>query len=95
MEIDLAAVEGGCDSLVRRHLFLEPDGEWSGPERQQTARYRFLHSLYRHVVNARAPTGHLRQWHQRIGEWKEAAYAGRATETALKLAMHFERGGDS
>jgi DNA-binding SARP family transcriptional activator/predicted ATPase len=91
---DLAAVEEMCDSLVRCHLFLEVLGGTSQAGTDQERCYRFLHSLYRHVINARASAVRRCQWHQRIGEWKENTYVERVREIAVELAMHFERGGD-
>jgi DNA-binding SARP family transcriptional activator/predicted ATPase len=94
VELDLAVVEETCDSLVRRHLFLEADTA-STPAAPQGVGFRFLHSLHRQVIDARASAARQRQWHRRIGEWKEATHAGRAGEMAAELAMHFERGGDA
>jgi predicted ATPase len=94
LEADVAQVEEWCESLVRSHLFLRSRNTYTGPERRRAARYRFLHSLYHSLAYERLPLARRRQLHQRIGEWKETSYDGRANEIAAELAVHFEQGWD-
>jgi hypothetical protein len=87
--VELPRVEACCERLVAAHLVVDATPHWSGPERRATDRYRFRHALQR-----RLPAAGLRRLHRRIGECKEASYAGRGVDVVAELAAHFERGGD-
>jgi predicted ATPase/DNA-binding winged helix-turn-helix (wHTH) protein len=94
IETEAGQVESWCEALVRRQLFLQSHDTYSGPERRLATRYRFLHALYHNVLSEKFTPARRRQVHQRVGEWKEAAYGERAAEIAAELAVHFTQGRD-
>jgi tetratricopeptide (TPR) repeat protein len=59
-----------------------------------SARYGFLHDLYREVLYERVPASRRARWHGQIGRRLEAGYGSRARELAAELAEHFMRGRD-
>lgn len=94
LKTEVPQVEELCAALARRHLLLKPEGNPTDPERRLAERYRFRHVLYQNVAYGRVTLARRRFLHQRIGEWKEAAYGERAREIAAELAAHFEQGRD-
>jgi tetratricopeptide (TPR) repeat protein len=64
------------------------------PDGSVTARYRFVHILYREVPYRLIPPIRRSQIHQRIAEREVAIYGNRSGEIAPELAMHFEQGRD-
>jgi len=94
LEAGPAQVEAWSEGLARRHQFIKVVGVEQAPEAGVTSRYGFIHSLYRHAIDARL-TGAVRaRLHQRIGEYKEAGRGDRAGATAAELAVHFEQARD-
>ncbi len=82
-------IEEQCTSLARRQLFLRLSREGSPSEQRATERYQFRHSLYRSVMAERVSAGQQQVVHQRLGNWKAAAYGTRADHIAAELALHF------
>ena len=90
----LPEIEDSCDRLSQRGQFLRSKGLAEFPDGSVSARYEFVHSLYRTVFYGRIPSSRRIRCHQRIGERLEASYGGRAREVATELAMHFQEGFD-
>jgi predicted ATPase len=82
-------IEDRCAELARRGQFLMTAGIEEWPDGTVAERYRFVHSLYQHVVYERLNAGRRAQLHQRIGARAEVGYQERATERAAELARHF------
>jgi len=94
LETGVDQIEAWSDRLVRNHQFIEVVGVEQAPGTAVTSRYGFIHSLYRHAIDARL-TGALRaRLHQRIGEQKEAARGDETAVIAPELATHFEEARD-
>ncbi len=98
LETDVLKVEGCCNDLAHRHLFLGstqrfPAGP-TGPERRLAERYRFLHALYPQILGEGLPASRRWQLHQRVGASKETAFGSRREEIAAELAVHFEEARD-
>lgn len=90
---ELVHVEECCESLARRHHFLQPKGSADWPDGTISAHYRFGHELYHRVVSERVAGARRRLLHQRLAERLEAAHPS-AAEPAAELALHFEQGRD-
>ena len=87
-------VEAWSEGLARRHQLLQVAGVEQGPGAVVNARYGFIHSLYRHAIDARLTGARRARLNQRIGEAKEALRGDRAAAIAPELAAHFEHAGD-
>ncbi|MGH8563440.1 MAG: AAA family ATPase, partial [Gammaproteobacteria bacterium] len=94
LDTDVVQLEGCCEALACRHLFLRPAKGPTGPERRLTERYHFLHALYPQVLSEGLPASRRRQLHQRVGESKEIAFGSRSADVAAALAVHFEEARD-
>ncbi|HTY54856.1 MAG TPA: AAA family ATPase [Candidatus Binataceae bacterium] len=94
LQCGLEEVERRANTLARSsHLFQHlSDVEW--PDGALAARYGFTHQLYREVLYDGVGAARRMRLHQRVGECKEAAFAGKLGEVAGKLAMHFEASRD-
>jgi hypothetical protein len=92
LERRLEDIEAHCDTLVRQELFLQSHGQEWRSDGRVSARYRFLHALYRHTFSQKIEDGVRRRLHSRIGTEKEAIYGEQAHEHAAELAAHFEAG---
>ena len=73
---------------------LRPAGFREWPDGTITTRYGFQHAIYQYLWQEHVSPGQWQQYHQRIGERKEAGYGQRAEEIAAELAVHFEEGRD-
>ncbi|MGH2708522.1 MAG: hypothetical protein ACRDJK_09540, partial [Actinomycetota bacterium] len=98
LDTDVVEVEGCCNDLAHRHLFLgsgkgSPEGP-PGSNRRLSERYRFLHALYPQILYERLPASRRRQLHQQVGLSKETAFGSRRVEIAAELAVHFEEARD-
>jgi DNA-binding winged helix-turn-helix (wHTH) protein/predicted ATPase len=89
------AVEAVCDALAQRGQFVEARGAVDWPDDTVTARYGFLHALYRAILYEQVPASRRVRWHRQIGLRLEAGYGGQARELATELAEHFVRGRDT
>jgi predicted ATPase len=92
--VDPEVAEECCDALARQGRFLRAMGAADWPDGTVSARYGFIHALYRNVLYARIPIGRRVGLHLRIGARLERAHGTRAAEIAGELAMHFEHGRD-
>lgn len=95
LDVDPAEAEASCETLARREQWLAPRGSVEWPDRSYSARYGFLHALYRDVAYRRIPAARRALLHRRVGERLEAAFGPRAGEIATELALHFEQGRDA
>lgn len=90
LQTETSHVEQWCNSLVRRHLFLDADSDTSrATERRQAARYRFQHSLYAQVLYNRLSPAQRRRLHQLVGTSLASIVGERSRELAGALANHF------
>jgi predicted ATPase/DNA-binding winged helix-turn-helix (wHTH) protein len=93
--IDAERFEDICEDLARRHQIVRPAGPQEFPDGTRSARYEFVHALYRKVLYNRQSPGRRVKLHLHVGERLEALYAPRPSEAAPELAQHFELGGDA
>jgi predicted ATPase len=91
---DADSFEKLCEGLSRRHQIVRSAGSQEFPDGTKSARYEFVHALYREVIYHRLSPGRRAKIHLHVGERLEALYAQRPGEAALELAQHFEQGGD-
>jgi predicted ATPase/DNA-binding winged helix-turn-helix (wHTH) protein len=87
-------VDRQCALWARQGRFVHAGETETWPDGTVTARYRFVHALYREVVYRRVAAGQRVHLHRRIGERIEGAYGAQAGDMAAELAMHFEHGRD-
>jgi predicted ATPase len=64
------------------------------PDGSVSARYEFLHAVYRDVLYGRLPSARRARLHARIGHLLEELYGGSSGDIAAELAHHFEFGLD-
>lgn len=94
LDRDTEVVEDQCTALVRREQFLRACGTEAWPDGTVSARFAFIHDLYREIAYERAPVGRRMRWHLQIGSRLETGYGAQASTIAAELAEHFLRGGD-
>ena len=83
-------IEEQYEQLTRRMNFLHPAGHDELPDGTQSAFYVFAHGLYREVLRGRQSPARRARWHLRVAEKLEQLFAGRESDVARELAMHFE-----
>jgi predicted ATPase/DNA-binding winged helix-turn-helix (wHTH) protein len=83
-----------CDSLWRRKQVVRFTGVHRFPDGSVSARYEFLHTVYRDILYGRLPSARRDRLHARIGHLLEELYGGCSGEIAAELAHHFELGRD-
>jgi len=83
-----------CDSLSRRKQVVRFAGVHRFADGSVSARYEFLHAVYRDVLYGRLPSARRARLHARIGHLLEELYGGSSGEIAAELAHHFELGLD-
>jgi DNA-binding winged helix-turn-helix (wHTH) protein/tetratricopeptide (TPR) repeat protein len=93
-EMDPEAFEEVCERLSRRHSIVRAVGPTQFPDGTVSARYEFVHALYREVCYRRIGPGRRAQLHRRLGEWMEEHWKPAINLAATFLADHFEQGGD-
>ena len=86
--------EAACDALARQGVFLSPCGRTNWPDGTVSARYVFVHDLYRETLYSRIPPGRRTRLHVRIGARLETGYGIQAHELAAELAVHFVEGNE-
>ena len=86
--------ESRCATLARQGTFILDAGVLDWPDGGISARFRFIHALYREAVYRRVPAGRRSRLHRLIGEELEKAYGAHADANANQLARHFRYGGD-
>jgi tetratricopeptide (TPR) repeat protein len=83
-----------CATLARQGTFIRDAGVFEWPGGSVSARFGFIHALYREAVYKRVPVGRRSRLHRLIGEELEEAYGPLADANANQLARHFRYGGD-
>ena len=83
-----------CDGLSRRKQIVRLTGAHRFPDGSVSARYEFLHAIYRDVLYGCQPSGRRARLHARIGHLLEDLYGENSGEIAAELAHHFELGLD-
>jgi predicted ATPase len=83
-----------CATLARQGTFIRDAGVLEWPGGGLSARFRFIHALYREAVYQRVPAGRRSRLHRLLGEELEKAYGVLADANANQLARHFRYGGD-
>ena len=83
-----------CATLARQGTFIKDAGVLEWPNGCISARFRFIHALYREAVYERVPAGRRSRLHRMIGDELEKAYGAQADANANQLARHFRYGGD-
>ena len=92
--VDQEDFEDFCEELSRRHHIVRSAGSERSPDGTVSARYEFVHALYREVLYRRLASGRAARLHQRIGEEMETLFSDRLSEAAPELAHHFEQASD-
>jgi DNA-binding winged helix-turn-helix (wHTH) protein/tetratricopeptide (TPR) repeat protein len=92
--VDQEDFEDFCEELSRRHHIVRSAGSERSPDGTVSARYEFVHSLYREVFYRRLALRRAARLHQRIGEEMEPLFSNRLSEAAPELAHHFEQASD-
>ena len=87
-------VEACCSALAERQWLLRDVGLYELPDGSVSARYQFLHSLYRDVLYRTCSAASAARLHRRLGEELERLWAGNPTDVAAELARHFQEGRD-
>jgi DNA-binding winged helix-turn-helix (wHTH) protein len=93
-KLDPGDFEDLCDRLSRRQQLVHPVGSQQFPNGSTSARYEFVHALYREVMYGRLAFGRRARLHARIGERLQSLYGDALGEIASELAHHFEKGLD-
>jgi DNA-binding winged helix-turn-helix (wHTH) protein len=93
-KLDPEDFEDLCDRLSRRQQIVRPMGSQQFPSGSTSARYEFVHALYREVMYGRLARGRRARLHARIGERLRSLYGDALGEIASELAHHFEEGLD-
>src|SRR6266446_5640979 len=83
-----------CDGLSRRKQVIRLAGVHRFPDGSVSARYEFLHAVYRDVLYGRQPSARRAKLHAHIGHLLEHVYGETCGEIAAELANHFELGLD-
>jgi DNA-binding winged helix-turn-helix (wHTH) protein/predicted ATPase len=94
LRLDPAAIEAECGRLATRESMIVAAGTTTWPDGTTTARYRFLHALYRQVLYDGISAARRVHLHQAIGEREMIGLGELAAAQAAQLAMHFGRGRD-
>src|SRR5262249_42648988 len=78
---------------ARRVHFVERAGEDELPNGRSSAFYVLAHSLYREVLYQRQAVSRRTQRHERIAHRLGELFAGRESNVAREMAMHYEAAG--
>ncbi len=92
--LDPGDVEDLYDRLSRRQQIVRLVGSQQFPNGSTSARYEFVHALYREVMYGRLASGRRARLHACIGERLQSLYGDALGEIASELAHHFEKGLD-
>jgi DNA-binding winged helix-turn-helix (wHTH) protein len=84
--LDPEYFEDLCDGLSRRKLIVRLTGAHRFPDGSVSARYEFLHAIYRDVLYDCQPSGRRARLHARIGHLLEDLYRANSGEIAGELA---------
>jgi DNA-binding winged helix-turn-helix (wHTH) protein len=86
LDKEVEEVEALCEGLVRRHQFLQHPCTGRLSDEPLTARYRFIHSLYRNVCHNRLTETQHAHLHLRVGEYMQNNHLHNLA------ALHFKQG---
>lgn len=98
LDMDTAEVQRRLSGALSRHHYLvspvgvQTVGETSSP--QSLTRYRFRHLMFQSYLYQQLDVVERAQLHLQVGQTVETLYGERAPEISLRLARHFELGGD-
>src|SRR5271166_1794775 len=93
-DVDPEDFEDLCEGLSRRRHIVRSAGSEHLSDGTISARYEFVHGLYREVFYRRLASGRAAKLHQRIGEEMEILFSNRLSDVAPDLAQHFEHASD-
>ena len=88
---ELEEVEGVCEQLAERRLFIRPTGITELPDGTMSARYEFHHALYRQAIYGRLSDVGRSRLHLAAATRLEALFDSRPLAMAAELAAHFEK----
>lgn len=94
LQLAVTDVEEALVGLARRGQLVVEDGADRWPDGTRTARFAFIHALYRSFLYDRLPPARRRELHERTGLRLVAAFGERADAIAVELAQHFTVAGD-
>jgi adenylate cyclase len=86
--------EAAFEALATQGVFLTSCGRTNWPDGTVSARYLFVHDLYRETLYGRIPPRRRARLHLRIGANLERGYGVQARDVAAELAVHFVEGND-
>jgi tetratricopeptide (TPR) repeat protein len=95
LQADAEALDDRCERLAWKGHFIHAAGVEEWPDGTISGRYRFVHALYRDVLDDRVAEARRVRLHRRIAERKVAAFGSRAGEIAGELAAHFAAARDT
>jgi predicted ATPase len=94
LERDAMETEEACDALARRLHFVMRAGQDELPDGTSSAFYVFAHRLYREVLYSRQAAARRARRHIRIAERLAELFAGRESDVAREMAIHYQAAGD-
>jgi DNA-binding winged helix-turn-helix (wHTH) protein len=94
LEKDAAAIEDACEEMLRRVHFVHRGGEDELPDGARSAFFVFVHGLYREVLYERQSAARRARRHGRVARRLGELFAGRETDVAREMALHYEAAGE-
>ena len=91
--MEIEEVEELCDDLARSGRLIRASGEVVWPDGSIGARYVFVQTVYREVLQQRVSPSRRRRLHEAIAVRLESGFSGKTDEVAGQLAIHCEAGG--
>jgi len=91
--LDPEYFEDLCDGLARRKLMVRAAGVHRFPDGSVSARYEFLHAIYRDVLYGCQPSGRRARLHARIDHLLEDLHGANSGEIAAGLGLDWDRAG--
>src|SRR5262245_9061033 len=88
---ELEEVEGVCEQLAERRLFIRPTGMTDLPDGTMSARYEFHHALYRQAIYGRLSEVARSRLHLAAAARLEALFDPQPLALTAELAAHFEK----
>lgn len=92
-ELEIEEIEELCDGLSRSGRLIRTSGEVVWPDGSIGARYVFVQTVYREVLQQRVSPSRRRRLHEVIAVRLESGFPGNTDEVAGQLAIHCEAGG--
>jgi tetratricopeptide (TPR) repeat protein len=91
---DAEEYENIYNSMAHQKRMVRVAGNQHSPTGGVSARFEFVHALYREVLYRRQTPSRRRTLHRRVGERLEMLYSKQLHEVAAELAYHFEESSD-